>query len=397
MQSNEKDLSHYSIIIVTGLLMSILEYTYTLLFSLFLNSIVHSIQATLSETTLYYTIVSFTIALLLPPIGKYLNKINLKLIVFVSVIQGSICMILLTIVQNIWQLYLLAIFIGICSSTCGTVVQGMVINNWFEKNRNYAFTASSFVSTIYLLIMTPALTFLINSFGWKQTLYFLFFLTLVIGLPCALIIRAHPKGKIVEIKENRNSSRNKNIMFSSKFLMVLVFFIAISFASNTSQLFPTYTADVGFGEITGGIMETIMTGIDILITPLFAYTTNRFRDAPVLKIWSFFGLLTFINLLIATQFRLITFTYLAAIGADILTDLYGPGEQIFARDIFGKKFNQGYTLINSITYIISAFSLPVLSFIYDTTRNWNYVFLLGLVLMGIIILILDTAYKKFAE
>lgn len=398
IQSSEKDLRHFSIIIVTGLLMSILEYTYTLLFSLFLNSIVHSIQATLSQTTLYYTIVSFTIALLLPIISKYLNKVNLSPIVFISVILGSFCMVLLTLVQNIWQLYLLAILIGICSSTCGTVVQGIVINNWFEKNRNYAFTASSFVSTIYLLIMTPTITFLINSFGWKKTLYFLFVLTLLVGLPCSLIIKAFPKGKVVEEKENNNHfSDTRKIIFSFKFFIVLIFFIAISFASNTSQLFPTYTTSIGFGEITGGVMETIMTGIDILITPLFAYTTNKFKDAPVLKIWSFFGLLTFVNLLLATQYKLISFAYLAAVGADILTDLYGPGEQIFARDIFGKKFNQGYALINSITYIVSAFSLPVLSSIYDMTKNWNYVFLFGLILMGIILVVLEIAYKKLAE
>ena len=186
----------------------------------------------------------------------------------------------------------------------------------------------------------------------------------------------------------------KNLWLSQPFILTLIFFIAITFASNMNQLFPTYAVKVGFGAAIGGLMETIMTGIDILITPVFAITTEKFGGAKSLPVWLFLGLCTFPLLILATVKHEPIFALVSAIGADILTDIYGPGEQIFAKDILGKDFAAGYSCINSITYLVGAFAVPAVSLVYELSLNWNMVFILGIILLIIMLSVLFWGYHK---
>lgn len=395
------------IIIASGLLMSLLEYTYTLLFSLFLNPLVHSLNSRMSIVSLYYTLISFSIAAMLPLINKIIAKISLSKITLTAIIVGAISIWYFSHITKVWELYILAVIVGICSATCGTVAQGIVLNNWFVSRKNLAFTMGSFVSTIYLLIMTPVLTYLISIAGWRQTMFMLSWLTLIIGIPCSLIMKAKPQDVCLKpygfdkcLKRNtnsktaNNSKQLKKLWLSQPFILTLIFFIAITFASNMNQLFPTYAVKVGFGAAIGGLMETIMTGIDILVTPVFAITTEKFGGAKSLPVWLFLGLCTFPLLILATVKHEPIFALVSAVGADILTDIYGPGEQIFAKDILGKDFAAGYSCINSITYLVGAFAVPAVSLVYELSLNWNMVFILGIILLIIMLLVLFWGYHK---
>lgn len=395
------------IIIASGLLMSLLEYTYTLLFSLFLNPLVHSLNSRMSIVSLYYTLISFSIAAMLPLINKIIAKISLSKITLTAIIVGAISIWYFSHITKVWELYILAVIVGICSATCGTVVQGIVLNNWFVSRKNLAFTMGSFVSTIYLLIMTPVLTYLISIAGWRQTMFMLSWLTLIIGIPCSLIMKAKPQDvglkpygfdkclkRNTNSKTANNSKQLKKLWLSQPFILTLIFFIAITFASNMNQLFPTYAVKVGFGAAIGGLMETIMTGIDILVTPVFAITTEKFGGAKSLPVWLFLGLCTFPLLILATVKHEPIFALVSAVGADILTDIYGPGEQIFAKDILGKDFAAGYSCINSITYLVGAFAVPAVSLVYELSLNWNMVFILGIILLIIMLLVLFWGYHK---
>ncbi|MBC6370428.1 MFS transporter [Lactobacillus kullabergensis] len=395
------------IIIASGLLMSLLEYTYTLLFSLFLNPLVHSLNSRMSIVSLYYTLISFSIAAMLPLINKIIAKISLCKITLTAIIVGAISIWYFSHITKVWELYILAVIVGICSATCGTVVQGIVLNNWFVSRKNLAFTMGSFVSTIYLLIMTPVLTYLISIAGWRQTMFMLSWLTLIIGIPCSLIMKGKPQDVGIKpygfdkcLKRNtnsktaNNSKQLKKLWLSQPFILTLIFFIAITFASNMNQLFPTYAVKVGFGAAIGGLMETIMTGIDILVTPVFAITTEKFGGAKSLPVWLFLGLCTFPLLILATVKHEPIFALVSAVGADILTDIYGPGEQIFAKDILGKDFAAGYSCINSITYLVGAFAVPAVSLVYELSLNWNMVFILGIILLIIMLLVLFWGYHK---
>ena len=395
------------IIIASGLLMSLLEYTYTLLFSLFLNPLVHSLNSRMSIVSLYYTLISFSIAAMLPLINKIIAKISLSKITLTAIIVGAISIWYFSHITKVWELYILAVIVGICSATCGTVVQGIVLNNWFVSRKNLAFTMGSFVSTIYLLIMTPVLTYLISIAGWRQTMFMLSWLTLIIGIPCSLIMKAKPQDvglkpygfdkclkRNTNSKTANNSKQLKKLWLSQPFILTLIFFIAITFASNMNQLFPTYAVKVGFGAAIGGLMETIMTGIDILVTPVFAITTEKFGGAKSLPVWLFLGLCTFPLLILATVKHEPIFALVSAVGADILTDIYGPGEQIFAKDILGKDFAAGYSCINSITYLVGAFAVPAVSLVYELSLNWNMVFILGIILLIIMLSVLFWGYHK---
>ena len=88
---------------------------------------------------------------------------------------------------------------------------------------------------------------------------------------------------------------------------------------------------------------------------------------------------------------------LAVIGAalsDTFTMFLGSGQEIFAREQFGEAFNQGFSLITSITYLIGAFAIPVLSLIYEKTGTFIAVLVFTGVL-GILMIIINFIGKKY--
>lgn len=123
------------IIIASGLLMSLLEYTYTLLFSLFLNPLVHSLNSRMSIVSLYYTLISFSIAAMLPLINKIIAKISLSKITLTAIVVGSLSIWYFSHITQVWELYILAVIVGICSATCGPLfkVLSSIIGLLVEK------------------------------------------------------------------------------------------------------------------------------------------------------------------------------------------------------------------------------------------------------------------------
>ena len=213
---------------------------------------------------------------------------------------------------------------------------------------------------------------------------------LIIGVPCGLFTKVEParlgllpyginsQDELKKINSEDNegtggSSNSSKVIFSLSFVLVLIFFCFNEFAGNMTSLWPSFAEGVGFGANVGGLIATIITVADLIMTPLFGITSDRFGGRKALPWWLFLTILAPVLMIVANQARLIPLALVAAVPADAISVVMGSGEQVFAKDILGKNFDAGYSYASSITYVVSAFATPVLSNIADTTHNWNIV------------------------
>ncbi|WP_145993437.1 MFS transporter, partial [Lactobacillus crispatus] len=116
-----------------GLLTAVVVDTFLSLMGYFLLPLVKSMHANLSIVSLFYTVVVIAMSLTFPIAGKLVEKINLNLLTVGGVILAAGAAFMLSKATNLFIFFAMAALIGICSGFCGLVVQGIVVNNWFEK------------------------------------------------------------------------------------------------------------------------------------------------------------------------------------------------------------------------------------------------------------------------
>lgn len=378
-------------IVTTGLLCGVVAGVFTQVMGLFLTPLANSIGGgKLGSVSYYYTVLILAMAIGTTLVGKFIHQVNVSLILMGAIIVSAAATWLFSTATNVIAFYLLAAIVGICCGFSGYVVQGVVINNWFVKKKNFAFTAGAFFNTIFLAIITPVSSQIIQANGWRRAFIILDIIMLVIGLPCAFLTKVEPakigllpygvssqeeltKFTEGDDAEKSNNSGTSKVIFSLSFVLVLIFFCFNEFAGNITSLWPSFAEAVGFGAGTGGAIATIITVADLILTPLFGITTDRFGGRKALPWWLFLAILAPVLMIVANQARLASLALVAAVPADAISVVMGSGEQVFAKDILGKNFDAGYSYASSLTYVVSAFATPVLSNIADATHNWNIV------------------------
>lgn len=378
-------------IVTTGLLCGVVAGVFTQVMGLFLTPLANSIGGgKLGSVSYYYTVLILATAIGTTLVGKFIHKINVSIMLLSSIIVAAVSTWLFSMANSVVAFYILAGVVGICCGFSGYVVQGVVINNWFVKKKNFAFTAGAFFNTIFLAIITPVSSQIIQRNGWRKAFIILAIIMLVIGIPCALFTKVEPsklgllpygvssQSELAQFnaENDTESGNNKNtskVIFSLSFVLVLIFFCFNEFAGNMTSLWPSFAEGVGFGANVGGLIATIITVADLVMTPLFGITSDKFGGKKALPWWLLLTILAPLLMIVANKTRLIPLALVAAVPADAISVVMGSGEQIFAQDILGKDFDAGYSYASSITYVVSAFATPVLSNIADATGNWNIV------------------------
>lgn len=389
--SRKQKIYPWMMIVTTGLLCGVVAGVFTQVMGLFLTPLANSIGGgKLGSVSYYYTVLILATAVGTTLVGRFIHKVNVSLILLGSIIVAAVSTWLFSMANSVVAFYILAGIVGICCGFSGYVVQGVVINNWFVERKNFAFTAGAFFNTIFLAVITPVASQIIQSNGWRRAFIILAIIMLVIGIPCSIVTKVDPikigllpygvssQNELDQVnaeddEETKSGLSTSKVILSLSFVLVLIFFCFNEFAGNMTSLWPSFAEGVGFGANTGGMIATVITVADLIMTPLFGLTSDRYGGRKTLPWWLVLTILAPILMIIANQTRFVPLALVAAVPADAISVVMGSGEQVFAKDILGKNFDAGYSYASSITYVVSAFATPVLSNIADSTHNWNIV------------------------
>ena len=143
--SKKQRIYPWLVAVAMGITMAAVVDTYSGVIGVFLTPIAKSMNVKLSVVSIFYTVLVVVMAVVIPFVGKIIQKINLSLELSITVIVTSLSAVIIANSKSLFLFFVMAAVLGICMAFGGLFVQGIVINNWFEKRRNFAFSLSSVI------------------------------------------------------------------------------------------------------------------------------------------------------------------------------------------------------------------------------------------------------------
>ncbi len=250
-------------------------------FTAFFNPISSEMGWSKAETSFAFSLRSVEGGVVQPLLGFFVDRIGPRKCIFAGLVIMAGALFLISRISTLATFYTGFFLLALGNTMATGIPEYSAVANWFRKRRSLAMgllTAGFGVSGI----MTPILTGMIHSFGWRETLIILAPIVLVIGLPLSFLIRhrpepyglrpdgekiagdmpATPAHKAVPIKESSEAGLTiKECMATRTFWLMMLFTFCTSFASSSMQVHEMpHLISLG---ISDNIAALTMTGITV--------------------------------------------------------------------------------------------------------------------------------------
>ena len=127
-----------------------------------------------------------------PLLGWMLDRFGPQSIIRWGIVIFSLGLFLLSQVESVSTFYVSAVLMAIGASLAGYFPLSVALVQWFEKNRARALSIMGLGFAMGGM-MVPAMAWLIEHWGWRNTALLSGVLALVLGLPLARVIRRRPE------------------------------------------------------------------------------------------------------------------------------------------------------------------------------------------------------------
>ncbi|MGK0367964.1 MAG: MFS family permease, partial [Thermoproteota archaeon] len=207
----------------------------TFLLSLFNTDIAAAYGLSPKELSVYYSIATFGASLLLPFVGKLIDRINiLKLTIFMAL---GVCLFLglLTLLgtRDMGKLSVVLVFIYVFIRLLGQsslpILASTFITRNFGSYRGRALAISSFGRSISEGIFPIIITSIIIAYDWKYAVYFLIVLVLFVFIPSVYFLLRNGECETPLYPEFQASSVSKKEDFKSKTIYTNIKIYYVSF------------------------------------------------------------------------------------------------------------------------------------------------------------------------
>jgi cyanate permease len=179
------------------------------------------------------------------------------------------------LVQEIWHIYLLYIFIGIVSGLGGYIATSTVVNNWFVKKRSLVMGILTASVGVGGLVYPPVVTALIRAIGWRESWLVLAGMVVISALVAGVVlIRNRPEdmGQVPDgisdepAVERVESALRKpaawkmtQLLKGPTIWLILAFVVANALTMGTMMThLIAYLEDIGFNPMTAATTMSLM-------------------------------------------------------------------------------------------------------------------------------------------
>ena len=405
---------HYAwwVMIGYGMLMCATIGCITVMGGLFFFPVCDELGFNLTSFTFYVTLSMAAMALGMPACGKILDSGTIKLSVLLTIgvlleVVPFACMSMFT---QQWMWFVAALPIGLGLSATSTVTAAPTLGNWFAKKTGFAIGMIFTMQSIFVAVLSPIFSNLIAIMGWRASYAVLAAIAAAIALPFTLfVIKYRPEEKGMKpygydpdapADEQGGTGNAKGVSFknavrSVPFFMLICVVMLSMMTSNMNTVFPTYAEVVGLGAVVGGLMVTAASIVDVFLNPVVGATCDRFGATRSIVGWTAVTMVSFVILYFSGSSPI-----LAMIGAGVNDAMYvicGVGLATYAMALFGMRaYERIFSTAMMVGYLVSSLGVPLMMFIYESTGNFQNVFIFALIVDAVIIAC-TLAGERFAK
>lgn len=265
-----------------------------------------------SLALMFYAIVS-------PFLGRLIDRYGPRVTLFLCVATQTLSSAIIGLATNIWHIYT-GRFLYEVKALNGTQV---LVNRWFVKKRGMALGIVATGVPAGTLVLSPISQYLVDAWGWRETILFWALVSFIIVLPLTVFIRNNPQDKgsgpdgepltprkIVTDLNSQQKIRAQRVDLrtgsslaeaarSKPFWLLnashLICGIGCGFMMTHIVIFAT---DIGYSAMIGASLLSVQGGVNLVGVLLTGHMSDRVARNRVLSLTHFVRSLSFITVVI---------------------------------------------------------------------------------------------------
>lgn len=366
----------YAIAISGFILMSVAFSIINSVSAFFVAPVTQAMNFSISEFSLMFTINAIVVSISSPIIGKFINKVNIKIIMSIGSILAGGGYMLYGLANNMIQFYIIGaiVSVGVCSLT--TIPISTMISDWFEPKKKGSIMGIVFAGIgTGTFFWVQIVSRLLEKYSYRLSYMLLGFIVLIVSLPISIFIAKRPDSVYINKKDSANNSKKNDISFSEisktpafwSFAIGLLL-MGISFAG-VKQHVQSYLSVLGYSLKFTANISSILAVVGLTANILGGIAFDKIKTKKVLTVIGFFSSISFVFLILAGK-STFAFIFTICFGMTMCMASIWPSygvSRIFANENYSVIFG-----VVSMFFTIGASIGPFLSgVIADTSFGYQ--------------------------
>ncbi|MEX2593847.1 MAG: MFS transporter [Anditalea sp.] len=382
-----------STLLVFGIIITLFSsFGQTFILALYVPFLMSDFQLNNTDISGFYAIATIGSALILPTLGKYIDRINLRNYTMAATLLYVGSLLFLSWV-HVWWLLPLAFFgLRLAGQGLFSHISITAMSRYFDKGRGKAISLASLGHPLGQAILPLLLLALIGWVGWRESLWVSVAMVLVL-IPAFLFLLIKDKHLVnkevavpekAEPKKTQDKIRQRDLIKSKNFWLLAPNLAMLSFAITTLFFY-----QFAIAEYKGWDMEWMAAGLTAFAVAgsLATLAAGPLIDKYSAKKFFPFYMIPFLAALVSIWLfdsPIIIMVYMVLMGVSA-----GFGNATVAAlqvEFFGPVYiGTVRSLFASIMVLSSALGPAAFGFIIDAGYSLDYIFIITGVMMLIII------------
>lgn len=370
---------------------------------LFIKPVTEDLGFTRKAFAMNNTLISLAMMAVSFSMGTILEHIDIKKVMCAASVGLPVFYFLYSRAHSIAMFYLLSLGVGAFLGLIGFVPVSILITTWFNEKRGLATGIAFTGSGVFGFLLSPLISRLIQTMGWRTTYAVLGIAMLAVMAPITfLVIRSRPKSMGLE-PYGRSAAPDGNewahglsfkeaLRTVSFWSFALVVILCCMMACSYIQQISAYTSDLGYSASFAATMNSLVLGImavgKIVLGQLYDKKGTFF--ASLLGNFCLIGALLCLLFADSMPILLLSVAF-SGLGLSFCSVPY----PIVTRRLFGgRDYNKIYGVINAASSVGTAIGSPVAATFYDVTGSYKLFWLAGLCVVSACLALYVLAEKK---
>ncbi len=366
---------------------------------IFTPSVAEDLGVPVTAVALYFTIRTLTMAVFQPVAGILFNKIDIRLLIGISVLLSNGGMMLMSQFHHIWGWYICAVINGIGLAFICYLLIPIVLNNWFKTNLSLSIGLATACSGIGGAIFSPLCGQWIAAYGFRNTYLIVGGIGLVISMICALfLLRTKPEDKGLRPLGAEKVEKEgapaidtrgmtlKEMVKTPQFVLVYVIVIGIYFAGSFMQDVTNMAVSKGFDIEHASVVSTAMMLGIVFGKIVLGILNDHIGTKTTLVVGALFGIVSFAFLVQGGSSPVFVYVGGFLFGACCAAMSVNPAFAI-KRAFGNKEYAKIYSYAATAGVLTSAVGHPIYAAVYDLTGSYNGVMVACIIALVIVIVL----------
>lgn len=324
-------------------------------------------------------------------IGTYIDRFGGKpFILFGGVVLSSSLYSLGSISTLTQWLLINGLILTTGAAMIGNLVVNVTLGKWFVEKRGRAIAIAGMGISLAGILLPPAVTWLVDQFGWRSAWEVLAVVSLIVTMPAALLVKRrpedfnlHPDGKsddevasgdaeAAAADFERSLTRAQAMRTSSFYFLVLAFgLFQISITVMLLQSIPLMT-DAGYSRLVASTMISLTSVPAFLSKPIWGVMIDHYNPKKLAALGAVVTGSSVMLIVFSVSERLDLLVYFGFLMMGVGWGGLLPLQEVIWASFFGRRYlGSVRSTAMPFTFGMSAIGPIVVGYYYDVVGNYN--------------------------